>query len=182
VYLVWVGQTTNEHLRSVFLNRVNPNDAGPSTNCSKVCCESSPQSQLLDQTEVLSDYHLLHLNREVSDGLRSRAVGGTGAGGGVDPRSISECSFDSSTTYSTRLGQLSVAAGDETGTETSTSNSYYNSSSSRASTQQQLPSTDRSVGATHAPFHVFGVGGSGGSQEKHDQIDEESGAPDTSQV
>lgn len=64
----------------------------------------------------------------------------------MDPRSMSECSFDSSTTFSTRMGQLSAAAsgvGDE--------------SSGYGSSRAALVSIDQSVGtvSTHVPFHIF---------------------------
>lgn len=81
------------------MGRVNEHDKGPMQNCVSVCCSSSPPSAVLDQSEELPAYNLLRLYPEISAGLRARATQQTSSN-----RRLSENSFDSSTTLSTRYG------------------------------------------------------------------------------
>ena len=40
-FLLYIGQTTTEHLRKVFADRPNPYNQGLLGNCTRICCQSS---------------------------------------------------------------------------------------------------------------------------------------------
>jgi hypothetical protein len=55
MFLIYKGQTTNEHLRAVFHGRRNPDDLGCVHNFVNVCCSTVPSSKIPDQSEMLSE-------------------------------------------------------------------------------------------------------------------------------
>jgi hypothetical protein len=54
LYLLVIGQTTNEHLRGVYQGTVNPFNKGFCGNCYAIFCKPVTPSLLRDQTELLS--------------------------------------------------------------------------------------------------------------------------------
>lgn len=62
VLLTNLGQTTNEHIRGVFHNRVNPYNEGFTGNCFAICCQSVPPQDIPDQSAELTmrDYVQFH--------------------------------------------------------------------------------------------------------------------------
>lgn len=62
IYLVCIGQTTNENIRAVYDATVNPYDQGCCQNYFDMCCSSAPTSNLPNMAEVISeDEFLLNL-------------------------------------------------------------------------------------------------------------------------
>ena len=70
MFLLYIGQTTTEHLRKVFADRQNPYNQGFFGNCARICCQSSNHPSLLpDQTEEIPEEEFFARNRRViSDG------------------------------------------------------------------------------------------------------------------
>lgn len=62
LFLVWIGQTTNEHLRAVYRGQHNPYNSGPINNCQNVCCSTLPPSLLPDMSEEIPAEEYLDRN------------------------------------------------------------------------------------------------------------------------
>jgi hypothetical protein len=53
-HLAKIGQTTNENLKNIYKNHVNPFNLGFWANCRRVCSEERDEGLLTDQTDVIS--------------------------------------------------------------------------------------------------------------------------------
>jgi hypothetical protein len=63
-YLVFTGQTTNEHVRHVFRNAENPFDLGCMANCRSVFFDSIPESLIPKFSEIDPERNpIAHENR-----------------------------------------------------------------------------------------------------------------------
>lgn len=117
-----------------------------------MCCESLPASKLPDMSKIMSDYDYLRASCDISEGLKARAQGVPSAA--CDNRQYSACSFDSTTTMSTRFG----------GQEHDDSSSNQSTSAGTGTiSRSRLPSTSTGGGSGHAanlsvsshtPFHI----------------------------
>lgn len=97
MYLVWVGQTTNEHLRRVYHGQINPYNIGPFENYHNACCTRLPRSFLPDfSEEVPAEYYIERIQRELYEARKKKRLESIE----FNP---SECSIDSSGTALTRL-------------------------------------------------------------------------------
>ena len=74
MFLLYIGQTTTEHLRKVFADRQNPYNQGFLGNCTRICCQGSNHPSLLpDQTEEISEEVFFSHNQRSS----ATTVGGS---------------------------------------------------------------------------------------------------------
>ncbi len=64
-FLSFIGQTTSEHLRSVYnsSNSNNPYNLGLVGNCIRICCSSVPPSKLPDMSEVCHESEYIKFHR-----------------------------------------------------------------------------------------------------------------------
>ena len=95
LYLLVIGQTTNENLRGVYAGRANPYNRGCCGNVLFTCCSDIPPSRLPDQSAILSAEEFINIlypgleneesNWESSDAeaIESNTMAG-GDGDGVD--------------------------------------------------------------------------------------------------
>lgn len=105
VFLLYIGQTTTEHLRKVFADRPNPYNQGLLGNCTRICCQSSNHPSLLpDQTEDLPEEAFFIRNQR-----------GTSSGGGDEtttsmPRAGNVMGTPASSSSSASSGQSGSSA------------------------------------------------------------------------
>lgn len=94
LYLVWLGQTTNEHMRGVYHGRENENNHGFCTNMHSIYCGTVPASNLFPFDEELSCAEFIrkanHLSQLIKQRKYSESVG--------QPSLASYCSSDSNFT------------------------------------------------------------------------------------
>ena len=69
VYLLCVGQTTNENVREVFKSRENPFDIGFNETCKYVCCRKAEPTLLPDLAAIVN-------TKDEYQRVKQRALGG----------------------------------------------------------------------------------------------------------
>jgi palmitoyltransferase ZDHHC9/14/18 len=72
LYLVWHGQTTNEHMRGVYHGRQNEHDLGFCRNMHAICCLPLPETHLPPQSEELPSAGFIRRANELSQLLQRR--------------------------------------------------------------------------------------------------------------
>lgn len=65
-WLLSIGQTTNEQLRDVFNDEVNPYDKGCCENTRTMMCKAAEQSMLPDMSEMMSAREYIETNHPTS--------------------------------------------------------------------------------------------------------------------
>lgn len=81
LYLISIGQTTNEVVRRVYQDRYNENNLGCRRNCFNVFCSSSPESRLPDFDEEVDVRGASALDTS----LLGHPIGGRSVNNGAGP-------------------------------------------------------------------------------------------------
>ena len=94
LFLVWRGQTTNEHIRGVYRGRENIHDKGCCLNLHAICCTPHPPSLLLNQADEVSSSEYIHRAIHISHIFEERSVKESVGNPSIDSSFYSQ-SFDS---------------------------------------------------------------------------------------
>ena len=140
MYLVWIGQTTNEHLRRVYHGQENPYNIGPVENYHNTCCTTLSPSLLPDLSEELpSHVYIEKVQREVTELRRKKRLDSME----FNP---SDSSYDSSATALT-LTRLTVSNGGvEAGLGANLPSTLITRSENYSISQQSSSQTSQSSG------------------------------------